>query len=413
MDPVRKMTNQNPFAALYAGSSDDDDDDYVASGIGHLALSDVESRYNWSTEEPLSVPKGHGTAGKDKAIDVSSEYSVTLSTQSSLVQKQTLFTRLSKQDPSLKGDPSEKALSGHKRGIWRMTQLSPNQIVTCSYDKTARVWDMFKGFSLAKLEGHQAEVLCAAANEESLITGCSAGELRFWNKETFTHEKSFKDPDNQGFYSLQLLLGKRLATGTCQRPDKHKGNWDHDIKIWNLETGFLGRCQGHTGGIPKMVRLEDNYILSCSNDSTLRLWNTITQKQEAIIENAHKHWIYTMCLMEKTAITGGQDKILKAWDTEKMALIRSFKSSGHDNAHESTIFDVCRVSLNVFASSSKDGYVKLWDLRKSDPIKVLDADDGIVYSLCALKDRFIVAGTGGKEPRKKPSLVSWVFEKES
>ena len=309
---------------------------------------------------------------------------------------------------------SERWLTGHTKGVWRILPLSPEKVLSCSYDKTAKVWDLYSQKCTHTLKRHPGEVLCAETLGDYLLTGCGKGILNIWDKTDFSHVGQIKDPKEQGFYSLLRLSPDRVASGTCQKPNGHKGPWEHDIKIWNIALNQLvGTCKGHKGGIPKMVKLEDTYIVSCSADETIRIWDTATQECKGE-RRAHKAYIYSMCALGDMIMTGGRDREIHAWDKETLEPLGSFVSGHQGYAHGSTIYDLCAVSKHVFASASRDGVVKLWDIRTKKVIKALDADDGFIYSVCATTGDSVVAGTAGRvplDPKQKavPSLAYWKF----
>lgn len=393
-----------------------EEDSVVAPG-GSVAYTERRGSQGYERTPGPGYRMGEAVAqiGRDSLVELGSEDGVSVTTSRTVSEAGSILSR----GISLYGaaGASERWLTGHKRGVWRLLPLSSEKVLSCSYDKTAKVWDLYSQKCIHTLANHPGEVLCAETVGETLLTGCGKGVLNMWNKTDFSHTGTIQDPKKQGFYSLLRLGGGRVASGTCQQPDDHKGAWDHDIKIWNVELNQLvGSCKGHKGGIPKMVKLEDAYIVSCSADKTVRIWDTETQECKGSIE-AHKSYIYSMCIVGSLIITGGRDRYLHAWDKETLAPAGSFVSGREGYAHGSTIYDICQVSKHVFASASRDGLVKLWDVRTGRVIKALDVDDGFVYSLVAPTGDCIVAGTAGRQPpnpkaKPVPSLAAWKFKEE-
>ncbi len=397
----------------------------VGRGQGRYACLALDEGASGSDDEPPRDPSFQISSLllTDERREVASDYSATISTATKASQGP-LFSRVfrQKQQPIWDREESEKMVSAHRSGIWRISELSPTQVVTCSYDKTAKVWDMMRGHC-EKTLSHSGAALCAAAQEGVAVTGSGAGDLRLWDSKTWTPQGDvIKDPNQQGIYSVAFLLGDRLATGATQRPDEWEPTrkWDHTIKIWNLrKREVIGRCVGHTGGVSKLIPERDHRLVSCSEDGTVRVWHTIQNKGLSVSRKEHRGRIYSMCRMgDNSLITVGQDQIVRRWDLESLTLSGSYADSltKENKAHDATIFDVCKVSQNTFATASKDASIKIWDERQKGPVRVLNPDDGFVYSVCALSEQFLVAGTQGRDhsqKKREPNLVSWVFPKES
>ncbi|MFS8564249.1 MAG: hypothetical protein LVR00_08090 [Rhabdochlamydiaceae bacterium] len=407
------------FACLFNDEDDEDQesDSVSVSGLGEEPVSPQHS----GSIEPISTQTSRLLL-QDHRMDAASDYSATVSTVTAATKasQRPLFRRTFQEPETIVYEAAwEKMVSAHRSGIWRIVQLSGTELVTCSYDKTAKVWDMMRGVSRKTIQ-HKGEVLCAAVSANSFVTGCAKGDICFWDSKTFELKQELKDPNQQGVYSAEFLLGERLATGATQRPKDlpYARKWDHTIKIWSLpKKEVIGRCKGHEGGVSKLICLPDNRLISSSEDGTVRVWHTLQHQQIGAPGEQHKGKIYSMCLMGNSVITGGQDQVLRIWDVESLSVSGCYadNSTRSKKAHDGTIFDVCKVSKNVFASASRDGSIKLWDLRKPGPILNLNPDDGFVYSVCALSDQCLVAGTGGREfisKRREPNLVSWVFAKE-
>ena len=65
---------------------------------------------------------------------------------------------------------------------------------------------------------------------------------------------------------------------------------DETIRIWNLKTASEEfKLIGHRGSITSVVVTNDNkYIISCSTDSTIRFWNIQARRQEICFVQVHE-----------------------------------------------------------------------------------------------------------------------------
>ena len=99
-------------------------------------------------------------------------------------------------------------------------------VVSGSYDRTLRVWELATGETKRTLQGHTREVRAVAVT-----------------------------PDGRYVVS---------------------GSWDKTLRVWDLATGETKRTlQGHTGEVSALAVTSDGrYVVSCSwHDRTLRVWD--------------------------------------------------------------------------------------------------------------------------------------------
>ena len=68
---------------------------------------------------------------------------------------------------------------------------------------------------------------------------------------------------------------------------------DKKIRLWNLlENRQETVLQGHTSSVECVTVTSDNkYIVSCSFDSTIRIWNLLDCRQEAVLKEILIHWV--------------------------------------------------------------------------------------------------------------------------
>jgi WD40 repeat protein len=73
---------------------------------------------------------------------------------------------------------------GHKRSVKGIGKISDHQIVSCSDDKTIRIWDLNTGECLKILRGHEDGVTCVTVISDKKIISGSNYEMKIWNVET-------------------------------------------------------------------------------------------------------------------------------------------------------------------------------------------------------------------------------------
>merc|ERR1711974_577488 len=79
-------------------------------------------------------------------------------------------------------------LDGHSNFVRGVSFARKHELITCSDDRTVRIWDLFQGKEVRKLQGHTAAVYDLAVHAKTRVV-CSASQdttLRMWNIDTGT-----------------------------------------------------------------------------------------------------------------------------------------------------------------------------------------------------------------------------------
>lgn len=133
------------------------------------------------------------------------------------------------------------------------------------------------------------------------------------------------------------------------------------------------------------------YILSGSQDRSIRLWNPTTSK---LIQtySAHGYEVLDLSISEDNSrfVSGGGDKTVFLWDVAAAQTLRRF--NGHAGRVNSVIFG--GTGDDVVISGSFDGTVKVWDCksRSERPIMTFtEAKDAV--SCLAVRGHEIWAGS--------------------
>ncbi|CAO3684650.1 unnamed protein product [Rhizopus stolonifer] len=216
------------------------------------------------------------------------------------------------------------------------------------------------------------------------------------------------------------------------------------IKVWSLkgeklksqqeiEEGHSGteykKLIGHSGPIYGMSFSHDNkYLISCSEDKTVRLWSLETYKN-LVCYKSHNYpvwdvdfgphgFYFATASHDKTArlwscdhvhplrifsghlsdvntvrfhpnskyiVTGSCDRTARLWDVQRGTCVRVF------NGHKGSIHTVA-ISPNgrLMASAGEDTCIILWDLGSGKRLKTMTGHTGFVYSIAFNSDSTIL-----------------------
>jgi COMPASS component SWD3 len=156
--------------------------------------------------------------------------------------------------------------------------------------------------------------------------------------------------------SIDLYNNLLLVTGT-----------DKKIKIFDLESEkWVQEIEGHTLGVNQgMWDMFGDYIFSCSDDGTVKIWSKTGKLVTTLI--GHTNYVQTMALDKKNLmlLSGGNDCSVFLWDIRSAQEISSFY---HIHQEPVTCLDFSADS-SLFLTGSYDGTVHLWDTMSLNSLK--------------------------------------------
>lgn len=155
---------------------------------------------------------------------------------------------------------------------------------------------------------------------------------------------------------------------------------------------LIKNIKEHKDAIYSLYLLQNNNIASCSNDSTIRIFNPFNNYKCEQILYRHSEPVYSICQLEDgTIVSCSDDKSIKIGD---------FKIN---NAHNKWIWKVITLPNNRIASCSDDAYIKIWKSAppySEIPLKVLGDRITWVTSIQYNKKRNLLISSFGDETLK-------------
>ena len=193
-----------------------------------------------------------------------------------------------------------RTLRGHTDGVMCLQFSETLQhpsfpiLITGSYDRTVRVWNLETGVEVLCLRGHTRAVRALQFDEAKLITG----------------------------------------------------SMDHTIRVWNWRKGECIRTlEGHTDGVV-CLHFDSSILASGSVDSTIKIWNSCSG--EAFTLRGHCDWVNAVKLWDahesassppdpcrmtlkidtgKMLFSASDDGTIRLWDLAQRTCVRQF--DGH------------------------------------------------------------------------------------
>ncbi|KAI3402657.1 YTM1 [Candida oxycetoniae] len=312
----------------------------------------------------------------------------------------------------------EKQYVGHSAPVKCVKWISPTRIVSAGNDRQVRLWkttyegvtdqngegaagfeqeedgeeeEAEEGRTLAILEGHKAPVVDLAVNHETKRI-LSAGydlDIGFWS----TNYKEMT--------KIEVPQYDSNVVSTSSKKRRKLALQDSTIR----RRSPLSFLKGHTEPVEGVIfdAFDSTVGYSVSQDNTIKTWDLVTTK----------------CVDTRT--TGFA--LLSILQLPSVNLIATGSSARHINLHDPRMSavnntDVINSKLvghtnfvvglaasphnaNIFASSSHDGTVKVWDVRADKSLYTITREDGSndskIFDVCWDNEIGIISGGEDKK----------------
>ena len=292
-------------------------------------------------------------------------------------------------------------LVGHTDGITCIVITGDDRhIISGSRDKTVRVWN-FQSKSLESIiQGHRASAnsisltsdnkyifFCSCEKPQSILFnfyGRTKYVFHVWNLQKKKKESSI---EGKSFVSCLVITNDNhyIVTGSGQ-----SDILDFSIKIWVIKKK---KCEsilyGHSDSIQAIaITRDDKYIISGSNDYTVRIWNFRDKRQEGVLEADASVYSISVTVDSKLFISGCSDGTVKVWNLETKRVVADLK------AH-SAVNTVAVTNDNKYIVTGTDNSaVTIWDIKEKRIEDVLEGHSDRITAIAATRDyEYIVSGS--------------------
>ena len=168
-------------------------------------------------------------------------------------------------------------LTGHAMSVNGITVCPNGDVVSASSDRSLRVWCAGKTPNVSYVchqvlaNAHSDLVLCVTTvpGTDDLISGGAHGDptVKLWRRANpsanYNCVRTFAG-HTDSVRSLAVMENQNIVSGSE----------DKTIKIWSQSTGeCLHTLNGHTGVVNGVAVLPTNEIVSVSDDMTLKIWH--------------------------------------------------------------------------------------------------------------------------------------------
>jgi WD40 repeat protein len=245
-------------------------------------------------------------------------------------------------------------LTGHTDTVWDV-EISPDgrTVVSGSFDKSIRFWDVQTGNLKQTLLGHTDAVRAIAFSPNGTILASGSGDktIKLWDLPT-------------GKLRHTLLGHSAAVWSVAISPDGQtlaSGGYDGVVKTWNVQTGeLLQTFPEHYDSIWSVAISPDGQTLaSGSYGGTIQIWELSTGRVIRTLA-AHTDAVRSIDISAdgRTLVSGSWDKTIKVWDLQTGELRHTL------TGHSDRVLSVAISPNNqTVASSGIDRRIHLWNLQ--------------------------------------------------
>jgi WD40 repeat protein len=270
-------------------------------------------------------------------------------------------------------------------------------ILSSSWDRTARVWNLSSRKQVLALDQHDGFVNGAvySPDQSLILTAALDNKARLYNARTGKLIRTLKGHSHDLTSAVFSRNGRRIVTASG----------DQTARVWDVAGGkTLKTFSGHKGGLEYADFSPDGKrIVTASADNMARILDVETGNELAVLKG-HSDVVRSARFDPKGELiaTGSQDKTIRLWGAKNGVLQRVLK--GHKWAVLTVAFSPDGKRL---VSASKDNTARVWDVQTGDLLLILQGHKGIVSQASFSPDgHMIVTASGDGTIRLWPLTTS-------
>jgi len=218
----------------------------------------------------------------------------------------------------------------HDGYIWCLHQLKNGLIASGGRDSAIRLWNS-EGEMVACLNGHYKSVLGLDSSHEILVSVSRDEKICLWNLKTLTLEQKLP--------SITVSFSTQAAAILCVLvlPDGSfvTGGANHKIQKWSCEGQQQGTLIGHEGWVWDIKQIDQNRIVSVSEDGSLCLWSLeAIHELKDRVRGTDPMTALDVCPRSKTVVVGDNKGLVSLWTVSDA---QRFELRGKYQIHTSII----------------------------------------------------------------------------
>lgn len=309
---------------------------------------------------------------------------------SSSRDKTVIAWTLTRDDPMSVGFP-QRSFTGHSHFVEDVVLSSDAQYaLSCSWDKTLRLWNLGQGDCARTFVGHTKDVMTVAfsADNRQIVSGSRDRTIKLWN--TLGECKHTITPEESGNAHTDWVSCTRTYAYSPD-PSTHDPRfvscgWDKAVKVWTLRNCELHydlpnvasgseeeEVEGHTGYINTITVSPDGSLCaSGGKDGTAMLWDLNDGKHlysleagdiiNALAFSPNRYWL-----------VAATNQDIKIWDLESKKIVSCLNKNVPEFFGAQKVFTTPNPACISLAWSADgttlfagytDNVIRVWEVRQ-------------------------------------------------
>ncbi|KDO34629.1 hypothetical protein SPRG_00692 [Saprolegnia parasitica CBS 223.65] len=239
---------------------------------------------------------------------------------------------------------------GHGGPVWALHMYGNHTLVSGSYDKTVKLWNLQTGSCVRTLRAHTGWVSSLDMHAGKIASGSWDSCINLWDADSGELLRTLLDVPANPIYCLKWEPQTNAIVAGCR---------SHGIQVYDVESGqctqtFTGHVRGNQ---VNGIKADATTVLSGGSDATVKLWD---RRDSSCTHTLHGHSGAVMCVEQigdHTVVSGSYDMTIKCWDVRQFAApVTSVQG------HSSAVFAL-QADATKIISGSADTTVKIFNFH--------------------------------------------------
>jgi WD40 repeat protein len=185
--------------------------------------------------------------------------------------------------------------------VFCVIQLLDGRLCSGSYDNTIKIWSKDSGICELTVNAGNCVRSIVQLRDGRICTGDNYGNIKIWSIITTGVCDMTLSGHTSTIWAMVVIDGLRVCS--CSN--------DSTIKIWNANSGVCERTlEGHTDSVMDMVLLFDGRLCSVSYDRGVKIWNVETGVCDLSITIAYMSLLRVIQLHDGRLVVTDKERVM-------------------------------------------------------------------------------------------------------